>query len=389
MLFVLELSITLSTLRKRYTKEYLHNCLLEYYDKYKITPTARALKDKGYPTIHAFINHFGSFKNALIETGLFDLRKDKHQFSKESTDNELLASLKEYMNNKSKIPTHEYMRTTLSPSLSTYDRRFDNGIYGALKLIGHDIEKQNKEVREEYETYMIGKYKDLKTLLGRVPSSRDIEKYSREQDFCPAMKTYEYHFGSLYNLQVICGFTPTRIARNKSRSDLINDIKWLHSKLQRVPSQLDLRYFDNIAGLGKYAREFGSWNNAVIEAGFKPNNDIYYSNRGQICLSYYELLFTNMLEDFNIDFEKEQRYDCYIATNKKYRFDYVINHNKNKVFVEIFGITNNKDYDNKTIEKIKLCEINNLTLIKIYPSDFNSYKSEDIYSMFQQKINSI
>ncbi|MEM5009241.1 hypothetical protein WKH57_00840 [Niallia taxi] len=379
----------MSTLRKRYTKEYLFNCLIEYYDKYGITPTARAMKDKGYPTIHAFINHFGSFKNALIETGLFELRKDKHQFSKECTDIELLTSLKKYMNDKNRIPTHEYMRTTLTPSLSTYDRRFDNGVYGALKLIGYDIEKQNKEVREEYEQYMIDKYKELKLLLGRVPSSRDIERYSREQNFCPAMKTYESHFGSLYNLQLICGFTPTRIAKNKSRSDLIADIRWLHDKLQRVPSQLDLRYFDNIAGLGKYAREFGSWNNAVIEAGLKPNNDIYFSNRGQICLSYYELLFTNMLEDFNIDFEKEKLYNNYMETNKRYRFDYVLSDKTNKLFVEIFGITNNEDYYNKTNEKIKLCELNNLTLIKIYPGDFNSYKSKDIYNMFQQKINTI
>jgi hypothetical protein len=69
-----------------YTDEYLLNCMIEYYHKTNKIPTIRGMKKEGYPTAHAYINHFGSFKNALINADLFKLREDKHQFCDTYTD---------------------------------------------------------------------------------------------------------------------------------------------------------------------------------------------------------------------------------------------------------------------------------------------------------------
>lgn len=371
-----------------YNKDQLLSYLLEYYRKYSKVPTSRMMSGAGYPSIKAYIKHFGSFKNALIESGLYELREDKHQFAEEYTDEELLEHLKKYMEGKERIPTYEVMKKDLRPSISTYDRRF-NGAYNAFKLIGYDVEQQRLDDLVKLENDMIDKYKRLKDILGRVPSSRDIERYSREFQYGYSMSTYEFHFGSLYELQRLCGFTPTVVGRNKSKEDMLDDLVRLSDKLGKTPSKLDLKYFDDVASENKYAYIFGSWNEAILEAGLKPNNDVYYSNNGETCLSYYELLFTNMLEEYNIEFKKEEHYRGYIATDKRYRFDYVIEIDNHKYFVEIFGITCSERYDKRTEEKIRLCRENDLNLIEIYPDDFTSYKLDVVHSMLMSKISNM
>lgn len=370
-----------------YTKEYLINCLFDYYHKYEKVPTAREMKRKDYPTIHSYIHHFGSFKNALIETGLFYLRSDKHQFCDTYTDDELLNLLKKYMNDKDRIPVTDILKKELSPSSSTYDRRFGS-VFNALKMIGYDIEKQKEQDLIALQSDMLNKYRELKEILERVPSSRDIEEYSRKfKNGWYSMSSYEFHFGSLYELQILCGFTPTVIGRNKSKQDLLDDLIRISEELERTPSQNDLKYFHDVASSAKYSDEFGSWNEAIKLAGLKPNNNMYYSNGGIECLSYYELVFTNMLEEYSLKFLKEEPYRKYINTNRLYRFDYVIDLDDQKLFVEIFGITCRPDYKEKTNIKINICKENQLNLIEIYPYDFTSYKTNEIYKMFLNKTN--
>ncbi len=379
-------NISVGLLRQTdYTREYMLECLHKYYKENQKIPTTRGLMSQGYPNTHAYIKHFGSFKNALIESGLFDLREDKHQFCKEYTKEELLESLKEYMKDKTRIPTMDVLKSELSPSISTYDKRF-NGAYNAFKIIGFDIDKQIEQDCKDKEQDMIDKYKKLEKMLGKTPSSRDIEYYSQKYSYGYAMKTYEAHFGSLYNLQMLCGFTPTVIGRNKSKEDLINDIHWLYKELGRVPSQNDLFYFDNVASTRKYIDVFGSWNNAIEKAGLTPNSKTYYSNGGIECLSYYEMIFTNMLEEYCFDFSKEDMYNEFMDTDRKFRFDFTINLSGEKYFIEIFGIEHRDEYHERTKTKIELCRKNNIPLIAIYPKEIRSCKTEDLYRLLINKL---
>lgn len=373
-----------------YTKEYMIECLFEYYKKTNKVPTARGMRSLGYPSIHAYINHFGSIKNALIETGLFELRNDKHQFCETYTDEEMLENLKSYMSNKDRIPVHSIIKQELkNPSISAYERRFYS-IFNALKLVGYDYEKQKDQDLVELEIDMLNKYKKLKEQLGRTPSSRDIEYFSRKDNsIINSMSSYEFHFGSLYQLQVLCEFTPTVIGRNKSRQDLIDDLIMMSDELDKTPSQLDVKYFENVASSTSYLNEFGSWTDAIKESGLIPQGKIYYSIKGTKCLSYYELLFANMLETYGINFKKEVFYRDYMPLDRKFRFDYVLNFNNEEYFVEIFGITDNKDYEEKTKYKVQLCKENKLKLIAIYPKDFKSYKLDELHKMLEEKIDLI
>ena len=373
--------------REVYTKQQLLDFLKEFYDLYWYVPTHRELNSKGYPTFYAYKKHFGSFKNALIEAGLFDLREDKYQFCGKYTDEELLNKLRDFMKNKNYIPTYEEMQKELSPSVSTYDKRF-NGIFNALKLIGYDINKQKEKEVKLMEQDMIEKYKKLAKMLGRTPSSRDVGKYSKEE-LCYAMETYSNHFGSLYKLQIMCGLPPTRSGRNKTKDELINDIIKISKILGKTPSRNDLKFFEGVASASKYAKVFGSWSKTVEEDGLPPNDDFYYAINGEKCLSYYELLFNNMLCTYKINYKKEEHYRKYIPTKKDYRFDFVIDFNDEKYFIEIFGITNSSSYDKKIKDKINLCKQYNLKLVEIYPKDFKSYKYDYLYNMLIDKINKI
>ncbi len=371
-----------------YTKEELIEQLNDYYLKYQKVPTQRSMKEKGYAGVKAFHNNFGSFKNALEQAELLNLREDIHQFCDSYTDNELLELLKEYMKTKERIPTHEQMKQEMkSPNVSTYNRRFGT-VYNALKLIGYNVDEQRDKDNIILEDDMIVRYKMLADVLGYTPSSRDIDKYCKK-GFGYAMKTYESHFGSLSNVQKLCGFIPTVIGRSKAKKELIEDLIHISEELGRTPSQNDLKFFDFVASSSKYADVFGSWNKAIEESGLKPNSDVYFSNNGEKCLSYYELLFCNMLEDFNILSTKENYYKDYINTDRKYRFDFVIDYKENKYFIEIFGITCREDYKKRIEDKIELCKSNNLKLIEIYPKDFTSYKSKELHSMLLNKIDKL
>lgn len=371
-----------------YSKEELIEQIHNFVYKNSKAPTYREMRKQGYAGVHAFINHFGSFKNALIEADVFDLRKDQHQFCDTYTNEELLEHLKEYMKDKERIPIHATIKVELTePSISTYERRFYS-IFNALEMIGYSYSEQKEQDLIVMEDDMISKYKQLKEMLNRVPSSRDIDEYSKK-GFGYAMKTYESHFGSLSELQILCGFIPTVVGRSKSRQDLIDDLIMMSNELGKTPSQLDVAYFDNVASSTTYTKEFGSWVNSIKEAGLKPLSKIYYSIKGTKCLSYYEFLFTNMLEEYNVKFEKEEMYSKYIETERRFRFDYVIYINNKKYFIEIFGMTDNKDYEKRMEHKKQLCKENGLPLIEIYPKDFTSYKLENIHKMLEQKVETL
>ena len=56
-----------------------------------------------------------------------------------------------------------------------------------------------------------------------------------------------------------------------SDEELLNYIKELYTKLGRTPTKRDLEKYD----VGTYIRHFGSWNNALIKAGFDVNRRSY------------------------------------------------------------------------------------------------------------------
>ncbi|MCX6720091.1 MAG: hypothetical protein NTV36_03240 [Candidatus Staskawiczbacteria bacterium] len=155
-----------------------------------------------------------------------------------------------------------------------------------------------------------------------------------------------------------------------TKEKLIKIIKGAAKKLKRVPARREFW-----GGVDKACmRLFGSWNKAISEAGFIPNRS--HDNRmykrivakakdGHSCDSVSELLIDNWLYKNRIAHERDTHYP-----NTNHKTDWKIFAKEKEIFVEYFGLANDSPrYDRCIKEKIKLCDINKITLIAIYPKD--------------------
>lgn len=118
-----------------------------------------------------------------------------------------------------------------------------------------------------------------------------------------------------------------------------------------------------------YARKyFGTWNNMIIQLGYKPNNQkfgkkILKCKDGHIADSISEKIVDDWLFENNIRHERKKKYP---NSNKDCDF-YLIDKD---IWLEYFGLAGELDeYDQSIKEKKEICFKNNLKLVEIYPKD--------------------
>lgn len=172
--------------------------------------------------------------------------------------------------------------------------------------------------------------------------------------------------------------------------ELINIIRQEVQELHRIPSRREIR---KVADLCK--KDFGSWNNAISAAGFEPNRShsqrmykraIAKAADGHICDSISELLVDNWLYKNNIPHERDVFYP-----NTRHKADWAIPAERQKVFVEYFGLANDSPrYDRAVKEKIKLCRESKISLISIYPQDLypKEFLEEKLKNKFKNFLTS-
>lgn len=374
--------------------------LLEILKKYSVEvgfPTQRAFNtSNGLPSYSTYIEFFGSFKNAILESGI-EIPKDRERyFNREKlSDQEMLSLLRYYTKEKLKanltLLTYDDIDGIPNmPHSSCYASRFGT-LDNAYKLIGYDREAYNRKMIEDD---MKRKFLDLTRILGRTPNSRDIDAYSKK-GLCYAMKTYETYFGSLYKLQLGLGVVPTGsgIIRNLTNDELIENLRILGEELGRVPTVFDIEN-KYLYSYNNYAKRFGSFENALIRAEFKSyNRKIFISESGIKCFSYIEFLFVGMLEKYGFIFKKETLYSKYIVNfSAKIKFDFVLEIDEKKYFVEIFGIEGNKTYDEKCELKRRICLENGLPLIEFKTNEIHGRSARELkYILFAKiaKVNNL
>jgi len=170
---------------------------------------------------------------------------------------------------------------------------------------------------------------------------------------------------------------------------MIDNLKWLSEKLGRTPVQKDLILYKNIPSISMYCREFGCFKIALKEAGLKSKR-IFKTKNGIICRSTYELKLAQVLESYDIKYKNEIMYNKVIPDfDRRYRFDFVININNNKYYIELFGIESNPGYDKRKKEKIEICEKYNIPLIQLYQGDIYAKTNKEIYDTLFEHIKKI
>lgn len=112
-------------------------------------------------------------------------------------------------------------------------------------------------------------------------------------------------------------------------------------------------------------RYFGTWNNAIIAAGFEPNPVLFakhhIANDGHICDSLAEKIIDDYLSERKIKHERSIPYP-----EGSYTADFKIG----KKIVEYFGLAGeHKRYDELKEIKQRMVKRYKLKLIEIYPKD--------------------
>ena len=371
----------------QYTREEIITLARNWYDA-NGTLVQRDLKhENGLPSAYQVTKHFGTLQNLLKEANIKSTT-NPNLFKREClTNKEMLDSYKkfveEHLRTNMYLPTNdeidacEYLQCT-SVYISRF-RSFDN----INKLIGYD----GYNVKA-LENDMIYKYKRACKDYGHVLNSREITKISKStNNYIYSTETYLNHFGTLHNLQEMCGFDKTVPGKGATREELIEKLQWLGSVLGRRPVQSDLKLYKNMPSGNAYLNMFGSFKKALNEAGYE-NQKIFETKNGTKCNSTYELKLAQVLESYSISFENEVYYKNVIPNFKRrYRFDFVINMNNKKYYIELFGIEGNELYEKRKQEKIQICAENNIPLIQLYQSDIYSKTNKEIYNTLLNYIN--
>ena len=380
----------------QYPKELLIKYMQEYVEKYGHPTTREFDKHKEYPSVFVYRKVFGSFEQAIIESKL-NVPKDKQWLydRKEYTKEELLSALKEQT--EIKLKNNLYLLTTDEvdiirdmPSMSSYYNKFKSLKEAYLEIdISYDEFNLNRK-RED----MKQKYIEIRNILGRPPHSRDMTRFSKsKKNYYYASHTYSDHFNSIHDLQVLMGDKPTtNWTINLSDAELLETLRKLSKDLGIVPNQKEVELCDYCGSIVSYTKRFGSFVEAIIKAGMIPRSkkEPLITPKGNRAYSGFEYKFMLVLEQYNIDFKKEEFYKKYISGFKRnYRFDFTLEFDNELFFIEIFGITGNEKYDAKVQEKIKLCKDNKLNLIEFYPNDIGHNSFEEIYKLLIDRIEQI
>lgn len=376
---------------EKYTKQELIDYLNDYNNKIGYPKTREFDKNSNYPCSSTYRKVFGSFPNAIIEAGIEIPKSKKWLYErKQYTEKELLNHLNIETKNKLKhslflLTTEDIDEIKSMPSLSSYYSKFKSLQEAYLKLGINYNEFNESNLKKD----MKEKYLEIKNTIERVPNSRDLDKFSKSNNKYYSSSTYISHFNSIHDMQVAMGDTPTNYSKEFTDNEMLEGLVKLKDELGIVPTQKDVRLCNYCGSETDYIRRFSSFVEAIKKAGMIPRSKKkpLITPKGNKAYSGYEYKFMLVLEQYNIEFKKEDLYKDYINNfDKGYRFDFIIKQNNNTYFIEIFGITGNENYDNKTKEKIQLCKDNNLKLIEFYPNDIGQNSFYEIYILLQEKI---
>lgn len=158
-----------------------------------------------------------------------------------------------------------------------------------------------------------------------------------------------------------------------TRQQLMDKIKDFRDNFGRIPTKREFyRHWQ------PYLRVFGSWNNAIMSAGFEPNPEIFArkwkAEDGHPCDSLSEKIIDDFLSKNSISHERS----VYYPNQKKFKTDFLIN---GKFWIEFLGLKGvSKRYDLLFKRKKALAKKNGIKIIELFPGDL--FPKERLTSCF-------
>jgi hypothetical protein len=168
------------------------------------------------------------------------------------SDENLIRDLQELAERLGSIPTAREMRNEGPWSAKTYINHFESW-NNALKESGLKTRNVSKEE-------LIEDMKEFAEELGHVPTREEMEECGPWGG-----STYESYFNS-WNNSLECANLKTNKLSNKK---LLENLQEVAEELGKTPTAREMKKFGPHCPK-TYQKHFGSWNNALEEAGFEP-----------------------------------------------------------------------------------------------------------------------
>lgn len=249
--------------------------------------TASHMRRMGKFSVGTYSRRFGSWNDALREAGI------KLNNRTDIPKSELLAELQRLNEELGRTPTVEDMWE---------DGRFGSATYATAfgswndAIVEADL---GVNVRSDIpEKELLGEMQSLSDELGRTPEKREMDQHGQFDS-----TTYMSRFGSWNEALKQAGFDPI-LRSDIPESELIDEIQRLANILNRPPTRDEMEYQGEFSS-SIYSRRFGTWTDALIEAGYEPHkalNPDYLDHRVD---SIPELLIADMLLDAGVEYENE------------------------------------------------------------------------------------
>jgi hypothetical protein len=153
-----------------------------------------------------------------------------------------------------------------------------------------------------------------------------------------------------------------------SKEKLIEKIKDFVQKEGRIPIKNEFINNSFYPDYVTYRHYFGTWNNAIKAAGYKPNEQWFTSGNlfakdGHKCDSISEIIIDDWLFENHIPHIRE-----YLYPEGRYRCDFIVG----DTFIEFFGLFNISIVPNYTEiikRKKEICRKFNISLVELYEKD--------------------
>lgn len=376
-------------------------------------------KDSKYPMIanefyqtvkysHGTVNRlFGSYDELVRQCGYTPI-KNGVKITKEFLLDEILR----YISNEGKIPRGvdlEYKNNKGGyPNRKTYDNHF-GGVTNALIELGIFSEDICERIINGDEKLSFSKLSDEDIEVLKNRGIKFLQDFYKEYNHVPTTReldskefggfTREYFrrlFGGYTKAVNLAGLTPNSIPQYDDNFLKLEFDRFV-SENGRIPK---LHEFNNsdYPSFWCYQARFGSWNKAVTNYGYEPNdaNRKYYMDDGEVCMSSYEFDISNWLKSNNINYERNVPYTKIHNTYKgKMDCDYKIIHNGVIWYVEMAGFLSEGNklsevervYFFKMKYKEKLLKESNVNYLIIRPRHLKKKTMDQIFNpIFENKL---
>lgn len=221
-------------------------------DEIKATPRLKDLKERGKYSQQPYQRIFGGWINALEAAGIEPNQR------RNPPENELKSKLRTLADNLGRTPTRGEVAQETSFTRQHYETAF--GSYReACRAAG--LKPNNPQVGDEE---LIEELKILQDKLGHTPRQHDVREIGEY-----ASSTYRSEFGSWNEALEAAGMDPNQ-RKDFTREELVQELQRLHSELDRVPLQADVRKYSEYS-VRPFYTEFGGISLAVEAAGMEPS----------------------------------------------------------------------------------------------------------------------